>query len=481
MSKRNAILRPLGLAMILTLGFSFIISLPAEWINATIDSEKQAKKMWDNEEVKILRDGRQVIYHSTFSMKNGVNIHEYLSFDRKKLNLSSEEIQNPLFGATLAGPNTFEKVQWPTEDYYRARNIGDGWYFILNGNCGDKGYLVGYDAKFNYCIGYIGRSGYSKNIPASDDWFPIDWRKLVDVRLLGSTYGNSFTLARNESYLVMISGNQLLKIDLQSKLVTTLRESSDMIFIVSVPVSENSEASSLSKNNPKYNFILRTLNSVVFLDDAGKEVQKFVIPEELRTEDFEFIYLGEDKAMLRSEKRMGRIVDCQLTWIDAKGNVQRKEQVLLLGWELQPSIPQESFWELTLGFPAPIATALFMFRITPMDYLRLENAPDYVAALNRSLSDWWPMLVVLCVLAVVLASFCYRRQRRMALPWTWIWVVFVFLFGVSGFLGYLFHRRWPVLDNCQVCGHSVPHDREKCSSCGSDFPAPAPMGIEVFA
>jgi predicted amidophosphoribosyltransferase len=60
-------------------------------------------------------------------------------------------------------------------------------------------------------------------------------------------------------------------------------------------------------------------------------------------------------------------------------------------------------------------------------------------------------------------------------------VTFVFILGVPGLLAYRFHRRWPVLEACPACKQDVPHDREACSHCGSEFPRPEPKGTEVFA
>jgi predicted amidophosphoribosyltransferase len=60
-------------------------------------------------------------------------------------------------------------------------------------------------------------------------------------------------------------------------------------------------------------------------------------------------------------------------------------------------------------------------------------------------------------------------------------VIFVLLGGIPALLGYLWHRRWPVLEPCPACGQVVPRDREQCARCGVEFPVPKRHGIEVFA
>jgi hypothetical protein len=73
------------------------------------------------------------------------------------------------------------------------------------------------------------------------------------------------------------------------------------------------------------------------------------------------------------------------------------------------------------------------------------------------------------------------RHRRYAHHGAIAWAIFVLITGVPGFIGYLLHRRWPVVVRCEHCGAQTPRDRDTCLNCGTAFPPPAPKGIEVFA
>ena len=139
--------------------------------------------------------------------------------------------------------------------------------------------------------------------------------------------------------------------------------------------------------------------------------------------------------------------------------------------------PGAQGWVISACVPAPIVVAGVAVA------KGLDDGPDadLAAALKRAWVETWPALLPVSLLAAVLAGLCYRRQRRYALPRTAIWVAFVFLTGVPGLLGYLFHRRWPVLDACPACSRSAPRDREACAHCHTEFPRAAPKGIEVFA
>ena len=100
---------------------------------------------------------------------------------------------------------------------------------------------------------------------------------------------------------------------------------------------------------------------------------------------------------------------------------------------------------------------------------------------RKLLGDWWPGLLTVTVISIVLAIFTYRRQRKYGLAWTWMWTGFVLVFGVPAYFGYLAHRVWPARLACPDCGKLAPRDRPACMHCGHDFPPPRPKGIEVFA
>ena len=62
----------------------------------------------------------------------------------------------------------------------------------------------------------------------------------------------------------------------------------------------------------------------------------------------------------------------------------------------------------------------------------------------------------------VLAVLCYRRQMlyQTSLIQRLFWPLVVFLFGVPGWIGYRYCRRWPPLDVCPACHELAPQDQE---------------------
>jgi len=62
MSKQNIILQPLGLAMVLTVGFAFVIALlVALIVLAPIEAGNEIKVKQISEDIVILRDGTPII------------------------------------------------------------------------------------------------------------------------------------------------------------------------------------------------------------------------------------------------------------------------------------------------------------------------------------------------------------------------------------------------------------------------------------
>jgi hypothetical protein len=139
----------------------------------------------------------------------------------------------------------------------------------------------------------------------------------------------------------------------------------------------------------------------------------------------------------------------------------------------------------SLLVPAPLEFALLQLLIAP---LQLSRNPTIQYPLDRFVANletmWlvsWLPLMILFALSTMLAAWCYMRHQRYSKHGAASWALFVFLFGLPGFIGYLLHRHWPVMEKCQHCGEITPRDRDACLDCGTEFPLPPLKGIEIFA
>lgn len=136
--------------------------------------------------------------------------------------------------------------------------------------------------------------------------------------------------------------------------------------------------------------------------------------------------------------------------------------------------------------PSPIELAISQFFYQPLKQSvqsnRSETQPsDYSYHLYQMLNASLPSFTVVCLLSVILSAWCSRRHRRFDEHSATAWVAFVFVMGAPGLIGYLLHRRWPVMERCQHCGKESPRDRDACLHCAAEFPLPAMKGIEIFA
>jgi hypothetical protein len=110
-----------------------------------------------------------------------------------------------------------------------------------------------------------------------------------------------------------------------------------------------------------------------------------------------------------------------------------------------------------------------------------EPSESMASALADIIGYIWPAYLSSGILGLVSLALYRRHAARSGNAPSIAWILFVFLFGIPGFLGYLWHRRWPVRLACPACGTDAPRDRDSCAPCGKPFPAPAPNGLEIFA
>lgn len=284
--------------------------------------------------------------------------------------------------------------------------------------------------------------------------------------------------------IAMISGDQLLLIDLLGRSVAPVTKSAEMISVgVMQSPASLKELPVPIEQVKSYLFVRTPDNLIQFLIQLNldaEQIGKYTIPADFRKGAFNFYYLGDEKALIVQERKYpDRKGGARLAWMGADGKIVQTKDVVLAGKEEHELSGAES-WKLIIATPEPIGTIIWCLTLWA-NYYVAEDKTEYIAEVHKFLAGTWLPMLTLCIFSAALGWLCYCRHRRMALPGIWYWTGFVFLFGLPGYFAYLFHRRWPILENCQICGQAVPRDREKCSSCGSDFPVPAPKGIEVFA
>ncbi len=489
------IVQPLLLAVVLAVGFGLAWGVAATLCGEFVKDVGQANRAGKSRvrrSIKVLPDGTLVIKSST---NYDTLSSTYETLDGEPIVAPQPDALPRGIGLPLPGG---PRGPWGEQDFRRAMEFVDTgaespvyWYLIHDGEFDGTGYLAGYDRVSKLNVGYIGRDGFRSGKPLPGARFSINgsmighgrgaivsgrdyrWRDSVDLPGNGGA-------ARIPPWMVyLISGDQLLRIDLRERSVSALLESPRLQRITSVPPSTTDE--SAEKPQPRGDLLaLRTSDRILILDPGGSEHGRYVIPEVLRDEGFKFYELGEETAMARLNPSFAGdgTERHRFFRFDSRGNIQDEKSVdLPTMWQVNHS---RMVCVIGTAVPVPVVATPTVFLQVSDSYVDSGQFPSNVSALAQVLWDTWPGLLTINLLGAALAYVCYRRQKKFDQPWTSVWVGFVFLFGLPGLVGYLFHRQWPVRLPCPTCNALVPRDRESCCECGEEFPEPARQGIEVL-
>jgi hypothetical protein len=438
-------------------------------------------------QIWLRSDGTAFVSNAGYRPDGG---QQYYSLDLQPINLTGKE--RWLIGAELRTPlrpsDGFTRLSW------RERLIPAGgtasppqhWYFLHDGQLEGRGYFIGYDATTKLPVGYLGKLGFSVELPPRTEWFEMDGRRVT--RRLPSVIRQREESARHypggvylplpaallpKSAKFFVSGGRLWSTDLHTRVVQSLTDDEGIIgFDVSrAPGNENNlPLEELTSKDAR--FVVRTPDKVMLIDLTGKEEAAWVMPDELRDKALSWYVLDGGKAAVIWTDRKGDDLwwlQTELAWVDRDGRIDRRQSFVLR----ETPRPKTAWVEAVATLSLP--------------FFALNRGPYYWHAISlpetfsQMIADNWPALAVISAISALLAVLAYRRQMRFALSGAGVWAAFVLLLGVPGFVAYRWHRHWPVLEPCGECHKLVPRDRDACASCGRLFPPPALIGTEIFA
>lgn len=497
MIERNRIWQPWFLATVLAVGFGIVWATAMVWCLSMVAERSHSLRLIRRPVVRA--DGAVIL--ECFMSNCYMNRH-FETLDGKRADVHRRD---PMMDGTwLVSEKESPEMPWFYFWDRRAKPVSEQratrWYIIHDGQKNGKAYFVGYDLKDCQCIGYLGRNGFQLTEPAPEDQFAIRLREAVYSSVICS--GDEFRWRRNDDFeeihdqapagsrippwmIYLISGDQLVTVNLRARTVKVVRELPNMITVGGVePLKKKSKEKGKRWTTVDNRDLLavRTDQAVVVLDPQGREVRRFPIPKSLQTRDFQFYQVDPTTALIQTARALYHQggEKYRFVWLNNQGDIQREELCRLPSYSFMNNAKVEP-WIAGAMIPVPILYTPGVLTILPSRYVESGEAADPSGAVGTVLADLWPLLLLINASGVVLAWLCYRRQKRYAQPWTWVWVGFVLLFGLPAFVGYLFHRRWPAEAACPACEATVPRDREACFACGEEFPTPAPTGVEIFA
>jgi hypothetical protein len=489
MARKNSVIQPLGLSVLVALGFclaiAFVIGIGIKLVEETLRSHKF---LYEEKNLVFRPDGEALV--RDLKSEEIYSSVKYFTLDGREVNVKGGEQGIFLSGILLRGPEARETRELPLKDFQRVGLFFNGrrppnpWYFIHNGRPEGRAYFAGYEVRSKSCLGYIGRRGFQAKRPAPDEQLPIAgadflytvrggmisyyWRALSWP---GETPTNVFAPWR----LILIAENRLLGVDLREGAVRPFGEVKDPLSLAMQysPGRFQEMLSSGMTYGLGDELVVRTADRLWLLNPAGKALRSYVIPEIARQGDFDFYELPGQKAVIAYHQYEGEISHGEYLWIDPAGKFLNK---ISPEWDVRfPPNHRPDTRTAALATLAPLPWTIIASQI----YNESDHGPS-PRFLGDAVQENWLTFVILLAFSLALAVYCYRRQRRYSQPGAAAWAAFVFLFGVPGLLAYLFHRRWPLLETCPACGKAVPRDRLTCAACNVVFPKPPLKGIEVL-
>ncbi len=340
MCKLREILPPLGLAVVLAIGFGVVLALAAGWGTAVWHGLRQNRVVSENLEIRP--DGTPVIQRCVYD--SSVTTATYHGLDGREL--PPVKGGNPSLGGVyllvprgdglfrLSGDLSISRF------YVGEAPSTNAWYFLHDGTRDGRGYFVGYNYASKLCIGFIGRDGFRPDQPPVEQWFPIDSAKMAYYTTL-LPYGFGEYGAEpgcSAGTVMMISGTQLLEVDLRSGSVKTIMESPHLIALGILQTFPNGkDAAILSRPYQEMygvhlvrRLLVRTRDRIVVFGASEKQRTSFPIPEALRDRAIRLYEHDAGKALLQASRNLPNGGHCEdLAWVDASRGVLRQAEVPL--------------------------------------------------------------------------------------------------------------------------------------------------------
>jgi hypothetical protein len=166
--------------------------------------------------------------------------------------------------------------------------------------------------------------------------------------------------------------------------------------------------------------------------------------------------------------------------VDATGNVLRS-------WTLPPLPPNTRSHTFGYGLADHFRAPALFFAVLGSEKLgAMLGNPDlrknFEAVMGSHLEEKPGLAAWICAISGCMAAGCYLWARKASLPAGEAagWAAFVFLFNLAGLITFRLAAEWPRTVVCPRCGALRRLDGERCAACGEGWPAPEPVGIEIF-
>lgn len=431
-----------------------------------------------------------------------------------------------LGGACFSQRGENQGISWPERMWIfpsRKDGINYLWYFIHDGQAHGKAFFVGYDYETRQRIGFLGTMGFQEAEIPPEGMFPVT---LSNGSLTSCIVGEipwinhyiymneqSFGSGSNNNFYIHAE-NRIYRIDLKSASVQKVYES------LSEPVVSIIDYSMLLGVDTQSErcLAIRTASRVILLDPEGNETFQAKLPERIaHAKSFSIYKVSDDHLIATTEtittKRSALVH--QGDFPPGTGDLLEENgdrdgdyrvQIRQVGiTHFHPDGSTTSFSQImfpiqrhsranqwTMGIIWLLACPVLsdgILLLTPF-VLLLQGIP-IKEGFDAFWDDFSQNFEIISFIAFFLFShlfpliwclFAWRKTKSFRLSGCEqrYWVGFVYICGLCGYVGFLGHRKWPVMEKCPGCGGSTPVTHPNCLHCGIRLPAPELRGIEIF-
>jgi hypothetical protein len=484
--RNKGLFQRLVLAGMLAAGFLCIWGVVGLW---AAEMGWLVERSLDDERLQIRSDGTPLVIHH-----EGRGRWRYRDLDGNAVTIPEDDHDPSLWlHSTQLQPSLPLRVghgdiSW--ED--RVRSFDDGrtpavhWHFVRDGRPDGEAYFAGYDSQTKACVGYLGPSGFRAEMPAAGERFPFGGQLTGQrARVLCPEYVNRHrgTLEVNPPqgalapWMVYVLGRdqKVYEVDLRKRTVRVLLDEPRLRCVALIGDRPGSERVGYHR------LAARTDDEVLVLDENGRLLRRYPIPQALREKEFLFGETSAGEALMcwsSAGDFLARQIEHLIFWVRPDGHERS------VSFTLPYHAPMRSMRASAAAVvPSPLALDVSICILLSAAACDSGEAATFPEALSLVLAEFWPALVIAQVFSAFLAVLCLRRQMRYGATKGEhvIWPLFVLVLGLPGWIGYRLGRVWPKLEACPECGVAVPLDREGCALCDAAFTRPALRGMEVFA
>jgi len=346
---------------------------------------------------------------------------------------------------TKLADSQFKRVSRVAE----SSNPLEYWFLVHDGRSPGGCWLECYTPPIPGKVICIGAFGASSKIPEQNERFPIRLADLVMTQVVSDYMGSAtmfYDSPRSFNLRFRATSAGIYVINFKDR--TALKFSDLPVGFVRMDVGGRRDVEPKKRHRLYFDpedwcLLIRTSDSLIRMNAAGGDVMQILLPEDVRDSRISYWESFANRRFLRANSAVYHyeksFVKGAIFEVSESGELLNRRDY---AWEDPTGNPTEFSDSLRLGMSAPLpliaAVAAWNSAAAGTPWSQLQSWLRFMPAVLSGLIAAW---------------LCRRHQASLGHqtgpghPHRMLWITFVVLFGVFGYIGYRYHRRWPVWDS----------------------------------